>query len=122
MLAFDRSGKANAGQLLETAVLMELERRACETGYVVTPRGFEVDFLATEPRGRQTLIRVAADLTDKGVREREFRALADAFQPRRRPRGLLLTSTTSDALAAQREVPAGVTVRPAWAWLLDTAS
>jgi len=120
--AFDRSGKANAGQLLETAVLIELERRSGEIGYVVTPRGFEVDFLATAPGGRQTLIQVAADLTDKAVREREFRALADASQARRRVAGLLLTSTTSDALAAQREAPTGVTVRPAWQWLLDTAS
>ncbi len=117
--AFDRSGKTNTGQLLETTGLIELARRPCETGYVVTPHGFEVDFLATEPGGRQTLIQVAADLTDRAVREREFRALGDVSQARRRIAGLLLTSTTSDALAAQREAPTGVTVRPAWQWLLE---
>jgi len=44
--AFDRSGKANVGHALETAVLIELERRKCEVGYVRTPGGYEVDFLA----------------------------------------------------------------------------
>jgi hypothetical protein len=120
--AFDRSGKANTGHLLETVVLIELERRSAEIGYVFTPGGFEVDFLATEPAGRQMLIQLAADLSDKATREREFRALADALPVYHLAQGLLLTLTTSDALSAQSEAPAGVTVRPAWEWILEGAS
>ncbi len=116
--AFDRSGKANIGHALETAVLVELERRSCELGYVFTPGGFEVDFLATEPEGRRTLIQVAADLSESATREREFRALADALPVYRRASALLLTLTSTDALAAQAHAPPGVRVRAAWEWML----
>jgi predicted AAA+ superfamily ATPase len=117
--AFDRSGKANSGHLLETVVLIELERRSAKVGYLFTPGGFEVDFLATEPQGKQMLIQVAADLSDKATREREFRSLADALPLYRRAQALLLTLTTTDALTAQSEAHAGVTVRPAWEWILE---
>jgi len=117
--AFDRSGKANGGQALETAVLIELERRKCEVGYVLTPGGYEVDFLARTWDNKFTLIQVAADLSDKATREREFRALGDALPAHRRAKGLLLTLTSTDAMLAQAEAPKGVTVRPAWEWMLE---
>lgn len=47
---FERSGRANTGHALETAVLIELERRGMAVTYVRTPEGHEVDFLP-EPRG-----------------------------------------------------------------------
>ncbi len=119
--AFDRSAKANLGHALATAVLIELQRRSCEVGYVFTPGGFEVDFLATDPEGRRTLMQVAADLSDQGGgREREFRALTDARPAHRRAEALLLTLTGSDVLAAQPDAPALVTVRTAWEWMLET--
>lgn len=117
--AFDRSGKANLGHLLETAVLIELERRGCEVGYVLTPGGFEVDFLATGPDDGRSLIQVAAELPDKATREREFQALTDALPANRRAKALLLTLTGSDVLAAQVDAPSGVTVRAAWEWMLE---
>ncbi len=120
--AFDRSGKANLGHLLETAVLIELERRGCEVGYVLTPGGFEVDFLATTPDDGRLLIQVAADLSDKATREREFRALTDALPSNRRAKALLLTLTGSDVLAAKVDAPSKVTVRAAWEWMLDQAN
>jgi hypothetical protein len=39
---------------VETVVLIELQRRGCDAAYVLTPGGFEVDFLATDPEGRRT--------------------------------------------------------------------
>ena len=117
--AFDQSGKANLGHVLETTVLIDLERRRCQVGYVLTPGGFEVDFLATEPEGRRTLIQVAADLSDKATREREFRTLTDALPSLRRVPALLLTLTSDDVRAAQAEAPARVTVRTAWEWMLE---
>jgi hypothetical protein len=118
--AFDRSGKANLGHALETAVLLELERRRCETGYVRTPSGGEVDFLAAAPDGRRTLIQVCADLSEPATRQREFRALTEARSALRRPPALLLTLTATDALASQAAAPAGVKVQPAWEWMLGT--
>ncbi len=120
--AFDRSGKANLGHALETAVLIELERRGCEVTYVHTPGGFEVDFLATEPQGKRMLIQVAADLSEKTAREREFRALTDARVSHRRAQALLLTVTGSDVVAAQAAAPAGVTVRTVWEWMLERST
>jgi len=119
--AFDRSGKSNLGHAMETAVLIELERRGCEVAYVLTPGGFEVDFLATQPGGGRGLIQVAADLSEKTARDREFRALTDALPALRRAQTLLLTLTGGDVLAAQADAPAGVTVRTAWEWMLETS-
>src|SRR5207253_2278781 len=116
--AFDRSGKANQGALLETAVAIELERRGCETGYVATPEGFEVDFLAADRSGERALIQVAADLSDPTVRDREFRALKDAMPSHRGAKALLLTLAGTDVLAAQSDAPPGVILRTVWEWML----
>jgi hypothetical protein len=116
--AFDRSGKSNTGHALETAVQIELERRGYERGYVRTPEGFEVDFLATPITGKPTLIQVCADLSDPATRAREFRALQSARALHRRLPALLLTLTVSDAAAAQADAPKGVRAQAAWEWLL----
>lgn len=47
-------------------------------GYVLTPGGLEVDFLATLPDGQQWLVQVCHDLTDPQTLAREVRALQDA--------------------------------------------
>jgi predicted AAA+ superfamily ATPase len=116
--AFDRSGKSNFGHALESVVQIELERRGYECGYVRTPDGCEVDFLATPHTGKTALIQVCADLGEAATREREFRALASAQSVYRRHPMLLLTLSASDALAAQAAAPKGVTVKAAWEWLL----
>jgi hypothetical protein len=61
---FDRSGHANLGHALETAVQVELERRGMSVSYVRTHQGYEVDFLACSPTGETALIQVCADLDD----------------------------------------------------------
>jgi hypothetical protein len=118
--AFDRSGRADIGHALETAVLIELQRRRCEVGYVITPGGLEVDFLATDPDGRRTLMQVAADLSNKTTHAREFRALTDAVPAHRRADRLLLTLTGSDVISAQAAAPDGVAVRTVWEWMLES--
>ena len=99
-------------------MLIELERRGYERGYVRTPEGFEVDFLATPITGKPTLIQVCADLSDAATREREFRTLASARSQHRRLPALLLSLSANDAATAQAEAPKGVTVQAAWEWLL----
>ena len=112
---FDRSGRANVGHALATAVLIELERRRCEVTYVRTPEGYEVDFLARDATGGMELIQVCADASVTATAARELRALASAGEqfPRAKKRLIVLTGDT-----VPWEPPAGVEVRPAAEWLL----
>ena len=131
---FDRAHRANTGHALETAVLIELERRRCEVSYVRTPEGYEMDFLARSPDGREELIQVCADLSDSATASREFRALAAAGVqfPQARQRLLTLTRDglpAEDGFAAGDGLPAEdgfaaeavgeVDVRPAYEWMLE---
>ncbi len=113
---FDRSGRANLGHALENAVLIELQRRRCEVTYVRTPSGYEVDFMARAPAGGEWLIQVYADASDAATADRELRALTEACDQFPRARPLLLLLTRGGAPPAP---PPGVSVRPAYEWLLD---
>jgi len=77
---FNRSGKAQIGHALETAVLHELERRGCEVAYVKTQSGWEVDFHARMSDGKEYLVQVSADVDAPATLEREVRALVEAAQ------------------------------------------
>lgn len=116
---FDRSGKTNVGHALETAVLIELERRRYQVTYGKTPTGKEVDFVARSQNGTPTYIQVCSDLTADEVREREVAPLQEILATKPEAQCLLLTSTSIDASIAQKDLPAGVSVRPAWEWLLE---
>lgn len=113
--AFDRSGRANPGHALETAVLIELERRGCEVTYVRTPEGYEVDFLARSPRGDAELIQVCVDASDHHTASRKLRALTDTEQRFPNARKRLLTLTRS---GLPSETPGGIEVQPACEWFL----
>lgn len=117
--AFDRSGRPNTGHALETAVLVELERRKHELAYVRTVGGAEVDFHATPLTGRPVLIQVCADMSDANTRRREFRALTEAMSEHKRLGALVLTATSTGLGQARAEAPKGVIVRPAWEWMLE---
>jgi hypothetical protein len=112
---FDHSGRANLGHALETAVLIELERRGATVTYVRTSEGYEVDFLARWPGREPELVQVCADATTEDAGKRELRALAEAGSqfPRAAARLLVLSR---DALPA--EVPPGVVAQPAYEWML----
>ena len=98
---FDPSARANVGHALETAVLVELERRGMSVAYVRTPEGHEVDFLARRPGGEPELIQVCADATSAKAAERELRALEEA--------GKLVPDATKRLLTLTRDsVPARV--------------
>lgn len=116
---FDRGRRANIGHALETAVLLELERRRMQVTYVRTPSGREVDFLARGPAGELELIQVCADATDAGTLEREIRALDEAAQTFPDATRRLLT-LTRDALPST--VPEGIRAQPAYEWLLGGAA
>jgi len=111
---FDRTGRANRGHALETAVRVELERRRMEVTYVRTRDGYEVDFLARRAGEQPELIQVCAELEDPRTFEREVRALLAAS--REHPdAGLHLVTLTPESTAG---VPANVQVHSAAVWLL----
>jgi predicted AAA+ superfamily ATPase len=112
---FDRTGRSNIGHALETAVLLELERRRAEVRYVKTAQGYEVDFLARHPSGQTELIQVCADAGAPNTAERELRSLREAGRMFPRAQKRLLT-LTQDGLP--REVPADVLAQPAYVWML----
>jgi predicted AAA+ superfamily ATPase len=111
---YDRSGKPNVGHALETCVLLELERRGAEVAYIRTEGGFEVDFLARYPDGKEDLIQVCADLDSAETRERETRALLEAADEYKRVSLRLITLQAE----TPREMPKTITVHSAVAWLL----
>ena len=115
---YDRTGRANTGHALETAVLIELERRGSEVTYVRTPEGFEVDFLARHLDGTTELIQVCADATDAETGARELRALAAAGQAFPVAEQSLLTL---DYRGLPAGAPVGVRVQPAYEWILAGA-
>ena len=72
-------------------MFLELERRGYEMGYVRTPQGFEVDFLAGSPGEASLLVQVCLDMQDPQTYDREVRALAAAAGEYRSVRALLIT-------------------------------
>lgn len=114
---FDRSGKANLGHALETAVALELERSGAEIAYVRTDAGHEVDFLARYPEGRRELIQVCTDLDAPAAREREIQALLEAAREYKKA-ALHIVVLNADALP---DLPKTIAVQAASGWLLDDA-
>ena len=110
---FDRSGKANLGHALESAVRVELERRRGDIRYFRTQDGYEVDFLVRWAEGGESLIQIAADLSEPATRERELRALIAASTERSKARTVLLTLTPESA----GEIPRQIEVNDAAFWL-----
>lgn len=113
---FDRSGRTNIGHALETAVLIELERRRFEVTYVRTPEGHEIDFLARAASGEVELFQVCADASDPVIGDRELRALVEAAELYPKARRRLLTLTLD---GAPLHTPPGIEVEPAYQWLLN---
>lgn len=113
---FDRTGRSNRGHALETAVLIELERRRRAVSYVKTPSGHEVDFVTRDATGRLELLQVCADASDPQTADRELRALVEAaaLYP---DAALRLLTLTRDGMPA--ESPANVEVQPAYQWMLS---
>jgi len=114
--AFDMTGRPNLGHGLESVVFVELERRKAQVGYVKTPDGFEVDFLARYLDGGEELIQVCADPSDAETFARELRALgaARSYYPRATRRLLVLNRDQVPSAP-----PAGVVAQPVYEWLME---
>ncbi|MGH7605968.1 MAG: ATP-binding protein, partial [Gemmatimonadales bacterium] len=113
---FERSGREHRGRALESAVLIELERRGCDVSYVRTPAGSEVDFLAARAGDAPLLVQVCLESEEEETWIREVRGLeaaADAY-PEARP-----FLVTLDAVPPTRALRRGLTWVPAARWLLE---
>ena len=112
---YERSGRPNWGHALESAVFLDLERRGYEMGYVRTPQGFEVDFLARTPGEPPLLVQVCTDVHDPQTYDRQVRALAAAAQEHRKAGALLITL---ESTPPSPSLPAPLQWRCAADWLL----
>lgn len=112
---FDLSGRKNLGHALETAVLIELERRGYAVTYLRTQQGREVDFLARAV-GEELLIQVSVDVSDPETREREVRALVEAGPEHPDAKKLLLTL---DRTGLPKDLPGGIEAKTAYEWMLE---
>jgi predicted AAA+ superfamily ATPase len=113
---YQRTMEPQTGRALETAVLIELERRGYTVAYVKLPDERQVDFHATAPDGERLLIQVCADTSDPATLERELAGLAGAHASFPGTRLLLLTM---DAEVPAVLLPPEVEWMPAARWLLD---
>lgn len=117
---YERSGRTHIGRALETAVMLELERRGYDVNYVRTGGDVEVDFLATHPALEPLLIQVSAETGAEETLARELRGLEAGMQEHPGATALLVTM---DASAPRAELPSGSRWVAASEWLLgDTKS
>ncbi|HLV26115.1 MAG TPA: ATP-binding protein [Gemmatimonadales bacterium] len=112
---YERPGRENRGRALETAVLLELERREYSVSWVRAGSEWEVDFLATRPGDPSLLVQVCMDTTADTTWEREVRALAVAREEHSDAEAVLITQ---DAEPPLRELPRELRWMSATEWLL----
>jgi len=113
---FERSGRTHHGRALETAVMLELERRGWDIAYVRTTEGWEVDFIGHRAGDSPVLIQVCLESEGDETWERELRALVAADRAYPDARSFLVTL---DATPPTRPLPRGLTWAPAARWLLE---
>jgi predicted AAA+ superfamily ATPase len=113
---FERSGRTHHGRALETAVMLELERRGFEVSYVRTADGWEADFLAHRAGERPLLVQVCLESEGDETWAREVRGLEAGAEAHPEARPFLVTL---DAVPPARAFPRGLTWAPAARWLLE---
>ena len=113
---YERAGRENRGRRLETVVLLELERRGYEMGWVRVGDNLEVDFYAEHAVIDPLLIQVSLDTSADDTWEREVRSLEAAAAEFPSARPLLVTL---DPTPPARPLPAGLAWMSAVEWLLE---
>ena len=83
--------------------------------YVKTAEGFEVDFHVRHLAGGEELVQVCADPSAPATMDRELRALTQAASDVPRATRRLLVLTRDQAIPMETS---GVSVQPAYEWLL----
>ncbi len=112
---WERGGRQNRGRSLESAILLELERRGYEMGWVRVDAGYEVDFYAEHPVEEPLLIQISLETGADATWKREIRSLEAAAEAYGDARPLLLTL---DPSPPSRPLPGRIEWVSASDWLL----
>jgi predicted AAA+ superfamily ATPase len=112
---WERPGREQRGRALETAVLLELERREYSVTWLRVGDDLEVDFFATRPGDPPLLVQVSMDTTENATWDREVRALEAAAREYPDADALLITQ---DATPPLRALPDPLQWMSATQWLL----
>jgi predicted AAA+ superfamily ATPase len=112
---YEQPGRAHRGRALETAVLLELERREYAVSWLRVGDDREVDFFAARPGEPPLLVQVCLDTTDDTTWEREVRALEAAATTYPDAVALLITH---DQSPPTRRLPGTLQWFSAAQWLL----
>lgn len=115
---YERAGRENRGRSLETVVMLELERRGYEIGWVRVGADLEVDFYAENPAKDRLLIQVSLDTASEVTCQREIRALEAGAEEYPGARPLLITL---DPTPPSRPLPGRLEWHAASQWLLEEA-
>ncbi len=67
-------------RLFENIVYLDLKRLGCKVNYYLTSEGYEIDFLATTPRGHKKFFQVVWEMQNPDTSEREERALRSGMK------------------------------------------
>ena len=113
---FERSGRTHHGRALETAILLELERRGYRRRLRAHRGGLRGGFPRASRRRRAVAGAGALESEGDETWERELRALEAAAGTHPDARAFLVTL---DAVAPSRPMPDGLTWAPAARWLLE---
>jgi hypothetical protein len=116
---YERAGRENRGRTLETVVLLELERRGYQMGWVRVGEDLEVDFYAEHPTLDPLLIQVALDTDSATTWDREIRSLAAAANEYPDTHPFLITL---DPTPPGRPMPGRIQWQSASQWLLDMSA
>ena len=92
---YEQPGREHRGRALETAVLLELERREYSVAWLRVGDDREVDFFAIRPGEPPLLVQVCLDTSDDATWEREVRALEAAATSHPHAVALLITQDQS---------------------------
>jgi len=112
--AASRDPDANRGHLLENMVFLQMLREGWNMGYVVTEKGgHEVDFYASHPVDkRKRLVQVSYEMPSRETLAREATALVQAGAELGVKERIIVTWDD------EAELEGGVSVIPAWRFLL----
>lgn len=113
---YERPGREQRGRALETAVLLELERREYSVTWLRVGDDLEVDFFATRPGDPPLLVQVSMDTTVDATWEREVRSLEMAAREHPNAEALLITQ---DPTPPFRPLPDTLRWIAATEWLLS---
>jgi uncharacterized protein len=112
---YEPPGREHRGRALETAVLLELERREYAVTWLRVDEDREVDFFATRAGESSLLVQVCLDTTHDSTWDREVRALETAAA--RHP-GAEAVLITQDQSPPTRSLPGTLQWYSAAQWLL----